>query len=245
MAVKQNWERSKLAKYLKEDNWYHDTAIWILAGFDGSKMLKNDEINFYVHNTEWYATAKWEDALDPEAFEGSTQQERNDALRSMRAVLNGLQEYMPLSKWTLREITHDTPARFIDWAIGKDFAPGWLDWAVKNNLYKSKRRVEVLTKNRRTTPANTAQQITEANKDKTASQVGKIAAEARHSKEGGSRDLRDKIRKVWAQGNYSTRDYCAEEEYAGLGFNSFKTARNALVKTPKPSPWSAKNKRSR
>lgn len=66
------------------------------------------------------------------------------------------------------------------------------------------------------------------------------AADARHSQPGGSRDLKRQIQEKWAEGNCSSRDICAEQEYSGLGFGSLKAARNALIKTPNPNPWPAK-----
>jgi hypothetical protein len=66
------------------------------------------------------------------------------------------------------------------------------------------------------------------------SRVGKSAAEARHSRPGGSREARAKIREIWASGKYTTRERCAEEESAALGI-SFSTARKALRNTPKPT----------
>jgi len=54
---------------------------------------------------------------------------------------------------------------------------------------------------------------------------------------------KENIRKAWASGNYTSRDICAEQEYSSLGFKSFKTARNALINTPEPNPWPAKEKR--
>lgn len=61
------------------------------------------------------------------------------------------------------------------------------------------------------------------------------AAIAKHNKPGGSIELRKKIRAIWAGGKYSSRDICAEEEWRGLGFGSFKAARNALINTPPPA----------
>ncbi len=61
------------------------------------------------------------------------------------------------------------------------------------------------------------------------------AANARHSRPGGSRDLRARIQDVWASGKYSSRDVCAEQEWAELGFQSFATARKALRNTPDPT----------
>jgi hypothetical protein len=64
-------------------------------------------------------------------------------------------------------------------------------------------------------------------------QTAKAAANARHSRPGGSRDKQRQIREIWATGKYSSRDLCAEEEYAALGM-SFSAARKALRNCPKP-----------
>jgi hypothetical protein len=63
-------------------------------------------------------------------------------------------------------------------------------------------------------------------------QQAKAAADARHSKRGGSRDKQEQMRAIWASGKYSSRDRCAEEECGALGI-SFSTARKALRNTPK------------
>lgn len=68
---------------------------------------------------------------------------------------------------------------------------------------------------------------------------GRKASDARHSKEGGSRDKVGAIRKLWSSGKYSNRGICAEEEYAGFGWN-YTSARKALQNTPDPDPWPAK-----
>lgn len=60
------------------------------------------------------------------------------------------------------------------------------------------------------------------------------SANARHSKPGGSRAMKEQIRTIWASGKYSSRDICAEQECAALGI-SFSTARKALRNTPDPS----------
>lgn len=53
-------------------------------------------------------------------------------------------------------------------------------------------------------------------------QQAKAAADALHSKPGGSRDVREQMRAIWASGKYTTRDRCAEEECGALGI-SFST----------------------
>ncbi len=75
-----------------------------------------------------------------------------------------------------------------------------------------------------------------------ASDLGRNAAMARHSQPGGSHDKRDMIRKIWAEGRYSTRDMCAEKEHGKLHV-SFSTARAHLKGTPDPKPWPGKRKR--
>ena len=61
----------------------------------------------------------------------------------------------------------------------------------------------------------------------------KKAAEARHGKEGGTRDKARKLLEIWASGKYRTRELCAEEEARALGM-SFSTARKVLQNAPRP-----------
>ena len=72
-------------------------------------------------------------------------------------------------------------------------------------------------------------------KKKDSTEQGKKAAEARHSKPGGSREKRAKIQELWASGKYQSRDICVEQEAAALGM-SLSTARKALIGTPDPKP---------
>lgn len=64
--------------------------------------------------------------------------------------------------------------------------------------------------------------------------IARKAADAKHSKPGGSRQIQNNIREIWATGKYSSRDICAEEECAALGI-SFSAARKALRNTPEPN----------
>lgn len=68
----------------------------------------------------------------------------------------------------------------------------------------------------------------------------KDAINARHDKEGGSRDLKAKIRDIWATGKYLHRTTCAEQEYEALGIKTIGTANRYLEGTPNPNPWPAK-----
>lgn len=63
--------------------------------------------------------------------------------------------------------------------------------------------------------------------------LARAAANALHSKPGGSRDKQAAIKKAWASGKYTSRDICAEQESAALGM-SFSAARKALRGTPDP-----------
>lgn len=62
----------------------------------------------------------------------------------------------------------------------------------------------------------------------------RAAANVRHSKPGGSKEKQEKIRQLWASGNFKSRDICAEQECAALGM-SFSAARKALRNTPDPT----------
>jgi hypothetical protein len=55
-------------------------------------------------------------------------------------------------------------------------------------------------------------------------------AEARHSEH---RKNAEKMREIWAQGNFDTKDKCAEQECDALGM-SFSSARKALRGAPDP-----------
>ena len=83
-------------------------------------------------------------------------------------------------------------------------------------------------------------QILNINRDETRQQARSDVA-----KKGGDvsnephRKLHASIRDVWAKGSYSSRDICSQEEWQAVGFNSQKAARNALLNTPNPNPWTA------
>lgn len=70
----------------------------------------------------------------------------------------------------------------------------------------------------------------------------KEAAHASHKKDY---EHVNKIRELWAGGNFESRDICADQEWEAIGFGSRKTARNALLGTPDPAPWLAKQPRKR
>jgi hypothetical protein len=68
----------------------------------------------------------------------------------------------------------------------------------------------------------------------------KKAINAKHDQPGGSREIRAKIREIWATGKYPSRDKCAEN-VCGKFKLSYRTTRNALKGTPNPDPWPAKS----
>lgn len=66
------------------------------------------------------------------------------------------------------------------------------------------------------------------------SEMGSVGANAKHDGPTGKRIAKEKIRKIWASGKYSSRTICAEQECAALDM-SFDTARKALRNTPDPA----------
>lgn len=75
--------------------------------------------------------------------------------------------------------------------------------------------------------------------------IGKVAAEARHSKTDGSRDMRATALKEWETGLYETKGQCAET-LAEKRFMSLRVARDYLKGAPDPANgWPARTKRSR
>ena len=79
--------------------------------------------------------------------------------------------------------------------------------------------------------------------ERSASRMSRSGAKAK-DEIYGHRDKREKIRDLWAEGNFLDRDRCAEQESAALEM-SFSTARKALRNTPDPDPWPAKEKTSK
>lgn len=71
------------------------------------------------------------------------------------------------------------------------------------------------------------------------SKNSKKAADARHNKKGGSRDVAQQIKALWASGKYSSRDLCAEQECAAFDL-MYASARDHLKNTPDPDPWPAR-----
>lgn len=70
----------------------------------------------------------------------------------------------------------------------------------------------------------------------------RVAADAKHRED---RERAERIRQIWASGTtYLTRSACAEQEWEGLKFNTYETARKALQGTPDPNPWPAKTHES-
>lgn len=76
--------------------------------------------------------------------------------------------------------------------------------------------------------------------ERSASRMSRSGAKAR-DEIYGHRDKREKIKDLWAEGNFLDRDRCAEQESAALEM-SFSTARKALRNTPDPDPWPAREK---
>jgi len=64
------------------------------------------------------------------------------------------------------------------------------------------------------------------------SAAGRRAVKARHKNPTGEtqqrKDRAEKLVEIWKSGKYSSKDDCAEQEWAGLEFKSFGSARRAL-----------------
>lgn len=70
------------------------------------------------------------------------------------------------------------------------------------------------------------------------------------AKNKDGRDRARQIMEIWASGKYANRNLCADEEWEAVGFGNrktggsgYKTAREALMNTPDPSPWPGKKKK--
>lgn len=66
------------------------------------------------------------------------------------------------------------------------------------------------------------------------SERGRKGAVTLHSRPGGAWEKVNQIRAMWASGKYSSKDVCAEQEYAALNWN-FSSARRALRGQPDPT----------
>jgi len=71
------------------------------------------------------------------------------------------------------------------------------------------------------------------------SELAKKAVDARYDKPGGRRENKSELLKMWATGQYSTKDRCADEWAEDLGM-AVTTARRALQGAPDPDPWPTK-----
>lgn len=86
---------------------------------------------------------------------------------------------------------------------------------------------------KRVTSESADQEVLEVGTPGWREQTARKAANALHSRPGGSRDKQRRIRLIWATGKYPSRDLCADKEYVALGM-SYSAARKALRNTPDP-----------
>ena len=123
--------------------------------------------------------------------------------------------------------SHERPAEADEPVIGKDRAAAapWVD---------SKGDVADPAADKRPTLDPIKSADPEIGSPEWRSQIARTAANAKHDLPGGSRDKQGRMRSLWASGNYSSRDVCAEQECSALEM-SFATARKALVNTPDPT----------
>ena len=126
MAIKQNWDNSRLADYLLYDLWRPYNAWYVLAGFDYyAELDHNKEIDDIY-------------SLDSSLFiPFDTTEEHEALLRKMRGEVDRLRELW--LSGDSRDEKH-TPNFFIEWALSKRFRPDWLDWAIERGLYIQKQK---------------------------------------------------------------------------------------------------------
>ena len=118
MAIKQDWNKSKLSDYLLYDEWHTDNAWYVLAGFDYYATSATDGISvkrILLLDNPIHAVRQ-----DADGYISNMLGEV-DKLRDYWGGGNS-QEYYP-------------PSYFIEWAISKRMTPDWLGWAIENKLY--------------------------------------------------------------------------------------------------------------
>ncbi len=132
--LEQDWNQSGLGTYLLYDFWSPDDGLCVLAGFDFPRLSLGSS-----------SQLDWTDTLSPgdfqgyacpaDEFEGSTLLERmQDDLTHLKMIWRN----------SVRDEEADVypPVFFIEWALSKNFAPDWLDWAIGTGKYIPKQEPE-------------------------------------------------------------------------------------------------------
>ena len=135
MKIKQNWNNSKLKKYLLFNNWDAANGLAVLAGFDYKSVWRTQnsfESQFTSSNMLEDHAFKFLNENDESAYE----QELNATLIKMKADVSDLREYWFSGR--ARDDESHPPVFFIEWALSKHFRPDWLDWAIGQGLYTPK-----------------------------------------------------------------------------------------------------------
>lgn len=134
MALQQDWDQSGLGTYLLYDFWSPDDGLCVLAGFD-----------FSAHRLGTPYQLDWTVTLSPVTFQGHSCQadevEATTLLDRMQDDLNHLHMIWANSRRD-EEAEVYPPAFFIEWALSKNFAPDWLDWAIGTRRYFPKQEPE-------------------------------------------------------------------------------------------------------
>lgn len=146
MTIKQNWEDSKLTDFLLFDYWHAESAIWVLAGFNYPDIENIDTEN-YVTRIDQFSNPKWEDLLNPNAYQNASDVEKLADFKKLQDNFNRLHDFLQKSQkgFNQDECESDkfySPAYFIEWALSKKMRPDWLDWAIENDLYKPEQVTE-------------------------------------------------------------------------------------------------------
>ena len=132
MAIHQDWGKSKLEEYLRDDQWACFSALLLLAGFDYVDPPDIPLVHFLGKNQERILHPGLEHALHPDSFLTLSDTEREAELDEMRQKRARLQQYLQHSEWEF-----DGPVdsrKFIAWSISKGVVPDWLEWAIERRL---------------------------------------------------------------------------------------------------------------
>lgn len=140
MTIKHNWDDSKLADFLLFDYWHKESAIWVLAGFN-YPHIESYDIENYVINVDQFSNPKWEELLNPNAYEHASDTEKSADFKRLQDNFNRLHVFLQKSQKGFDQDEEESdkfysPAYFIEWAVSKKMRPDWLDWAIEKKLYE-------------------------------------------------------------------------------------------------------------
>ena len=129
----QDWDDSRLKDYLIYDYWTPHVGLCTLSGFD-YRCCNNG-------NNNAPAQFQFASSLSPSAFMSYKNENiaaEEELLMRMNDDIDRLRDFWENCGKNIEGASY-APADFIEWAFSINFYPDWLDWAIKNNLYASKK----------------------------------------------------------------------------------------------------------